>query len=256
MVAIDFEQGFQDAWTRIATFIPKFVGFLVILLIGYVVAKLLSRLVEQLLERVGFDRWVERGSLKSALERSRLDASDILGVVTFWSVFLIGLQLAFGVFGPNPVSDLLHGLIVYLPNVFVAVVILVIAAALAKVVTDLLSAMLGAATGGAWIARAAGFAVLLVGIFAALDQLKIAPAIVNGLYYAILAIIVGSAIVAVGGGGIQTMRGYRERTSQSLESKTREIKTVTVPEAETRPMARMGGEGEDAIPPRPGPRTS
>jgi hypothetical protein len=183
------------------------VWFLVVLLIGYVVAKLLSRLVEQLLERVGFDRWVERGSLKSALERSRLDASDILGVITFWSVFLIALQLAFGVFGPNPVSDLLHGLIVYLPNVFVAVVILVIAAALAKVVTDLLGATLGAATGGAWIARAAGFAVLLVGIFAALDQLKIAPAIVNGLYYAILAIIVGSAIVAVGGGGIQTMRG-------------------------------------------------
>ena len=255
MVAIDFEQGFEDAWTRIATFIPKFVGFLVILLIGYVVANLLSRLVEQLLERVGFDRWVERGSLKSALERSRLDASDILGVVTFWSVFLIALQLAFGVFGPNPVSDLLHGLIVYLPNVFVAVVILVIAAALAKVVTDLLSATLGAATGGAWIARAAGFAVLLIGIFAALDQLQIAPAIVNGLYYAILAIIVGSAIVAVGGGGIQTMRGYWERTSQSLESKTREIKTVTVPDAETRPMARMGGEGEDAIPPAPGPRT-
>lgn len=256
MIAIDFEQGFEDAWTRIATFIPKFVGFLVILLIGYVVAKLLSRLVEQLLERVGFDRWVERGSLKSALERSRLDASDILGVITFWSVFLIALQLAFGVFGPNPVSDLLHGLIVYLPNVFVAVVILVIAAALAKVVTDLLSATLGAATGGAWIARAAGFAVLLIGIFAALDQLQIAPAIVNGLYYAILAIIVGSAIVAVGGGGIQTMRRYWERTSQSLESKTREIKTVTVPDAETRPMAHIGGEGEDAIPPAPGPRTS
>ena len=230
-------------------------GFLVILLIGYVVAKLLSRLVDQLLERVGFDRWVERGSLKSALERSRLDASDILGVVTFWSVFLIALQLAFGVFGPNPVSDLLHGLIVYLPNVFVAVVILVIAAALAKVVTDLLGATWGAATGGAWIARAAGFAVLLVGIFAPLDQLKIAPAIVNGLYYAILAIIVGSAIVAVGGGGIQTM-GYWERTSQSLESKTREIKTVTVPGAETRPMARMGRDGEDAMPPAPGPTTS
>jgi len=45
------------------------------------------------------------------------------------------------------------------------------------------------------------------------------------------------------------MRGYRERTSQSLESKTREIKTVTVPGAETRPMARMGRDGEDAMPP-------
>jgi len=59
------------------------------------------------------------------------------------AVFLISLQLAFGVFGPNPVSDLIQGIIAYLPNLFAAVVILVIVAALAKVVTDLLAAALG-----------------------------------------------------------------------------------------------------------------
>ena len=58
--------------------------------------------MDRLLERIGFDRWVERGALKTALERSRFDASDILSVVAFWAVFLISLQLAFGVFGPNP----------------------------------------------------------------------------------------------------------------------------------------------------------
>ena len=35
-------------------------------------------------------------------------------MIVFWLVFLIALQLAFGIWGPNPVSDLLEGLIAYL----------------------------------------------------------------------------------------------------------------------------------------------
>ena len=247
--SIDFHQGVQDAWTRIATFVPKLVGFLLILIIGWFIAKALSKLVDKLLERVGFDRWVERGVLKTSLERSHVDASDVMGVIVFWTVFLLVLQLAFGVFGPNPISDLLRGLIAYLPNVFVAALIVVIAAALAKVVTDLLTAVLGAVSGGDWIARGAGLAVLILGIFAALNQLKIAPAIVNGLYYAILAIIVGSAIVAIGGGGIETMKSYWQRTSRSLETKGREIKEHADPAAA--PGAARASIDPDAPPPPP-----
>ena len=62
------------------------------------------------LERVGFDRMVERGRLRQAV---------------FWAVMLFVLQLAFGVFGSNPISELLRGLIAYLPNVFVAILIVV-----------------------------------------------------------------------------------------------------------------------------------
>lgn len=222
--AIDFQRGLEDAWTRVATFVPKLLGFLVILLIGYLVAKALAKIVDALLERVGFDGLVERGTLKAAFERSKFDPSGVVAVIVYWAVFLIALQLAFGVFGPNPVSDLIKGIIAYLPNVIVAVIILVIVAALAKVVTEMLIAMLGSVQAGAWIARGAGFAILMLGIFAALDQLKIAPAIVNGLFYAILAVIVGSAIVAVGGGGIRTMQQYWERTSSKLESTASEIK--------------------------------
>lgn len=231
MLAVDIEQGLNDAWTNIATFVPKLIGFLVILLIGYVIAKALSKLADAVLERVGFDGWVERGSLRAAFQRSRFDPSDIIGVIVFWAVFLIALQLAFGVFGPNPVSDLLTGIIAYLPNLLVAVIILVIAAVLAKVVTDVLAAALGAVEGGRWIAAGAGIAILVLGIFAALNQLQIAPEIVNGLFYAILAIVVGSAIVAIGGGGIQTMRRYWERASSNLEDTARQVRRSADPDA-------------------------
>ena len=201
------------------------------MIVGYFIAKLLAKVVDGLLERVGFDRWVERGALKEALARSKFDASDIMSTIVFWAGMLLVLQLAFGVFGPNPVSDLIHDMIAFLPNVFVAVLILVIAAALAKVVTDLLSATLGAVSGGRWIARAAGIAILVVGVFAALNQVNIAPEIVNGLFYAMLAIIVGSAIVAVGGGGIRTMQRYWERASTSVEGKAQEIRSNADPQA-------------------------
>ena len=259
---IDFSQGLQNAWDHIITFVPKFIGFLLILVIGYFIAKALSKLANSLLERVGFDGWVERGSLKAAFDRSHFDASDAVGVVVFWAVFLLALQLAFGVFGPNPISDLIEGIVAFLPNIFVAVVILVIASALAKVVTDLLTATLGAVAGGQWIARIAGFAILVIGVFAALNQLQVAPEIVNGLYYAILVIIAGSAIVAIGGGGIQTMRAYWERASTRLEGTARDIKqtvnenpataeTVVMPESATAEPANTGSTRGGDIPPPP-----
>src|SRR4029450_5093070 len=94
----------------------------------------------------------------------------------------------------------------------------------AKVVTDLLVATLGSVSGGEWIARGAGLAILGLGVFIALNQLQMAPAVGEGLFYAILAIIVGSAIVAVGGGGIRTMQRYWERAAMNLETKGSEIK--------------------------------
>jgi Conserved TM helix len=255
MLAIEWEQGLNDAWARIATFVPKLLGFFAILIIGYFLAKALARAADAILERVGFDGWVERGSLRAAMERSKFDPSDIVAVIVFWAIFLIALQLAFGIFGDNPVSDLITGIIAYLPNLLVAVIILVIAAAVAKVVTDILSATLGSVQGGTWIARGAGMAILIVGIFAALNQLQIAPEIVNGLFYAILVAIVGSTIVAVGGGGIRTMQRYWERTSASLERTGSDVRRSADPEAgrraaqETMEAATPGGEATATAPP-------
>src|SRR5438067_9913322 len=118
MVAIDFQAGAENAWSHVATFVPKFLGFLAILIIGYFLAKVLARVVDGILERVGFDGLVERGAIKETFAKSQMDPSDILAIVTFWAVFLIALQLAFGVFGPNPVSTLIQGIIAFLPNVF------------------------------------------------------------------------------------------------------------------------------------------
>jgi hypothetical protein len=223
-LAVDFQGGVSSAWSNVITFVPKLAAALVIILVGYLLAKVIASALNKVLERVGFDRAVERGGIKQALARSSYDPSDIIAKLAFWLIFLVTLQIAFGVFGPNPISDLLQGLIAYLPNVLVAIVIIVVAAAIARAVTDLLSNLLSAMQGGQLIARGAGIAVLVFGAFAALDQLQIAPRIVTGLWYAILAAVVGSVIVAVGGGGIRTMQRYWDQTASRAEQRGPELR--------------------------------
>jgi hypothetical protein len=212
LLAIEWSRGVEDAWTNVATFVPKLVGFLLILVIGYIVAKIIARIAGEVLERVGFDRAVERGGIKKALESSKYDASDLVGKVIFYALMLIVLQMAFGVFGPNPISDLLEGVIAYLPKVIAAIIIIVVAAAIAAAVKEIIQAALGGLSYGKALAVGASVAILAVGFFAALDQLQIAPRIVTGLFYALLATVAGSAIIAIGGGGIAPMRKRWEAT--------------------------------------------
>lgn len=224
LLAVEFSRGIEDAWSSIARFVPQFIGFLLILGIGYFVAKAISRILDKVLERVGFDRAVERGGVKRALERSKYDASDLLSKIVFYAIMLFVLQLAFGLFGANPISDLLRSVIAYLPRVFVAIIIIVVATAIAAAVKEIVQTALGGLSYGRALANAASIAIVVIGFFAALNQLQIAPAIVNGLYYALLAIIVGSAVIAIGGGGIGPMRQQWERALNRVQQEAPQMR--------------------------------
>jgi hypothetical protein len=227
LAAIDFEGGLEKAWDAIITFLPKFLAFLLILGVGYFVAKAIETLLDRILERLGFDRLVERGGIKRALASSKLDASSILARIVFYLAFLFVLQLAFSVFGPNPITDLLEGIIAFLPNLFVAVVIVVITAAAATAAKTVLESLLGGLSYGRGLSWVAAALIWVVGVAAALNQIEIAPAIVNGLFYAILALIVGVGIVAVGGGGIQPMREWWERFLTKVDQEAPRMRQQT-----------------------------
>lgn len=239
LAQVDFGDAFGNAWTRVAELTPQIVLFLVILIVGWFVAKLIAKLVDTILDKVGFDRWVERGGVRRALGHTTYDASDLLAKIVFYALFLIVLQMAFGVFGDNAVSDLIEGIVAYLPNIFVAILIMVVAAYLAAALREIVGGAIGGTQYGRLLATGAYVAVLVIGIFAALDQLRIAPTITTGLFYALLAVVAGSAIVAIGGGGIVPMRGRVERWLSRAET---EVSGVSRPTTERRaaPAAEAG----------------
>jgi hypothetical protein len=109
--------------------VAKFAVFLLILIVGYLIAKAIAKILSKVLTRVGFDRLVERGGVKRALDRSSYDASGILAKVVYYAIMLFVLSTAFGVFGSNPISDYLRAVIGYLPLAFVAIVVIAAIAA-------------------------------------------------------------------------------------------------------------------------------
>jgi len=189
---------FASALSAVFSFIPHLVGFLVILLVGWLVGIGVGKAVTVLLRKVGFDRLSDRVGFTRLEQRMgmRMDAAQILGRIAFWFVFLIFLVPATDALGLLTVSNTLNAIVDYLPNVFVAIVILALGSLVAVIVSDLIRGATRASNYGsptlfASIARwgIIGFAVLI-----ALEQLDIAPALLNVLFTA----IVGSLALAVG----------------------------------------------------------
>lgn len=256
-----FQSGLAQGWAVLMTFVPKLLLFTAILVIGYFAGKFICKILDRVLDRVGFNRLVERGGVKRTLDRSGWDASQILSKTVLFFVMLFVLQLAFGVFGPNPVSNILTSIIAYLPNVFAAVIIVTLAAAIAAGAKQIIQVALGGLSYGRWIAGAASIAILFIGITAALNHLGVAPAIVNGLFYAVLAIIVGSTIVAVGGGGIAPMRAQWERALGRMQQEAPRIREemARAPqrvEGETEAWKQKAQELKQEAQPGPGARRS
>ena len=220
----EFTSALAVGLATLVDFVPKLVLFLVILIVGLIVAKLISKALAKLLEKVGFDRVVERGGVKKALASSSLDASDIIAKILYYTLVLFVLQFAFGVFGPNPVSDLLAGIIAFLPKIIVAIIIVVVAAAVAAGVKSLIQGTLGGLSYGKVLANIASIFILFLGVTAALNQIEVATTVTTPILIAVLAIIAGVIIVGAGGGLIKPMQARWESYLVKAEEEAPKMK--------------------------------
>src|SRR6516165_6864338 len=249
IASVNFSTGLSNAFSEVATFIPKFIIFLIILVVGYFIARALEKIVSRVLIRVGFDRLAERGGIKTVLAHSKYDAAGILAKIVFYAIMLFVLDVASGVFGSNPISGFLHGIIAYLPLVFIAVVIIVVTAAIAAAVRNLIENSLSGMPYANVLGNLAWGFILALGIIAALNQLHIAQNVLNAVLYAALAALAGIAIVAVGGGGIKTM-------SQRWEAVAARYDTERLRIAAARNAPRITDQASQAVPADPGRRQS
>jgi hypothetical protein len=236
------KQAITSFWTTLAEFAPKLIAFLVILVVGFIIAKLIAKGIDKLLEKTGFDRAVERGGIKKALAESNFDASDIVAKLVYYALALFVLQMAFGVFGPNPISDLISQVITFLPSLVVAIVIVVVAAAIAAAVKTLIEGTLGGLSYGKVLANIASVFILFLGVIAALNQVGVATTVTTPVLIAILASVSGVIIVGVGGGLIKPMQARWEGYLTKAEDEAPRMKE----QARNAPSAREQAEQKRA----------
>ena len=121
--------GFWDAFvTKIAVFLPNLFFSIAILLLGWVICNVIKRVVVRILKLCQFDALAERAGIKQILERGgiRQAPSDIIGLLTFWFLFLIAIVTTLETLNLSGATDTLHTIYLYIPKIVAALVTLIL----------------------------------------------------------------------------------------------------------------------------------
>jgi hypothetical protein len=201
--AVEIGDSLQRGLDELVAFLPRLVGFLIILLIGWLIARVIKALLVKALQGVGIDRALTSGSAGPYVARVMPDArpSEIIGTIVFWFLFLGAFAIAVSQLGIDALDNFVQAIVAYLPNVVVAILIFVLAGAIAAAVSSLVSRTLGGTATGKVAATAAPVLIMGIATFMILDQLNIAPAIVEITYIALVGSVALGMAIAFGLGG-------------------------------------------------------
>jgi hypothetical protein len=200
--------------------IPRIIGFAVVLIVGWIISSLLARGVQALLHAVKFNELARRSGFADFVHKMGVkdDSSGVIAGIVKWFVRLITLVVAFDTLGLPAVSNVLQQLLLWLPNLVVALVVLVIGGLAAKALSQLVR---GASAEAGFnnpdmLSTVTHVAVWGFTIVVAINQLGIATTLINTL----LVGLVGAFALAF---GLAFGLGGRDRAAQMLDRAGRNI---------------------------------
>ena len=201
--AVNVGDSVQTGLDSFFGFLPKLLGFLVVLVIGWIIAKVVKGVVTKLLEKVGIDRALHSGSTGQYVNRVAPDLrpSSLIGSLAFWFLFLGALAIAVSQLGIAALDNFVAAIGAYIPNIIAAVLIFVIAGAIAAAVGGLVARTMGDTPTGKVVGSVVPVLVMAIATFMILNQLQIAPEIVTITYAALIGGVFLAMALAFGLGG-------------------------------------------------------
>jgi len=200
--------------------IPRVIGFLLVLIIGWIIASLLARGVQALLHAIKFNDLARRSGFADFVHKMGVkdDSAGVIAGIVKWFVRLIVLVVAFDTLGLPAVSNVLQQLLLWLPNLIVALVVLVIGGLAARALSQLVRGATAEAgfSNPDTLATVTSVAVWGFSIVVAINQLGIATTLINTL----LVGLVGALALAF---GLAFGLGGRDRAAQVLETVGRNV---------------------------------
>ena len=205
---------FAAALAMLFAGIPKILAFLIVLAIGWIIASAIAGVVARLLRAIHFNEAAARAGLAGFVARMglRMDASEFFANIVKWFVRLVVLVVAFDALGLPAVSQILQSFLLWIPNLIVALAVLVIGGLAANALSKLVR---GTASGAQLgnpdlLATITQIVVWAFAVLVAINQIGVATTLVNELFVA----IVGAFALAL---GLAFGLGGRETAARMLE---------------------------------------
>lgn len=209
-----FLESSQQFLNEIASFLPRVIGAIIILVIGWIIAKLIKKAIVKLLYLVKLNYLTEKAGIDNFLKEggSKATSIDILGTLIYWMIMLIVLIATLNSLNLEVASTLFNELMMYLPNIIVAVILLIIGIYFARMLSQVVKTSLKGMKEktATLISQITYVAIIVVTIFITLGQLNIASNIVTSAFIIIFGAICLALALAFGLGG-------REKASEIID---------------------------------------
>lgn len=181
-----FVASLTSFWTELASFIPQLLGAIVALILGWMLAKVARSGVMRVLAMLKFDKATEKSGLEAFMQHADLNisVSAVIGNLVYWLLILVMIVAVANSLGLSMVADLFNKVVLYIPNIIVAILVLVFGTILARFINRLVFAWLNNMEfeGALTVSTFSEYALLVFVFFMALEQLQIANELLTAAF--------------------------------------------------------------------------
>lgn len=214
-------QSFQNLSYGLIAFIPSLLAALVIFVVGWLVGAGIGRLVAQVVGSLRIDQALRAAGVERVVERAgfTLNAGEFLGFLVKWFFIIVFLVAALDILGMTQVTAFLTGIVLsYLPQVIIAVLVLLFAAVIAEASQRVVTGAARAAhiRQANLLGAVARYAIWIFAILVALDRLGVSP-LIQTLFTGIVVALALAFGLAFGLGGQQAAARYIERVQNEIK---------------------------------------
>ena len=214
-------QSFQNLFYGLVVFIPNLVVAVVIFIVGWLVGVGLGRVVTQIINSLRVDQALKSTGIEQLLSRAgfELSSGKFIGFLVEWFFIIVFLVAALDVLQLTTVNFFMRDVVLgYLPQVIVAVFILLVAAVIAEAAERVVTGSAKAASlhAAGFLGKVARYAIWVFALLAALAQLNVATAFVQTLFTGVVIAVSLAVGLSFGLGGQSSAARYLDRLQSEI----------------------------------------
>ena len=211
---------------KVLIFLPNLLAMITILIAGFFIAWIVRILLLRFLKALQFDRVIERWGLTHVLSPggTSYPPGNLLGQFLYGVIVLITLILGINALEVAATQNLITRFFNYLPQLFAAIIILVIGYLIAVFLGQacLIAAVNAQMESARLLSRAVRWFVIILSLVMALSQLGIAETVIIAAFSIVFGGIVLALAIAFGWGGRELAKDFLERLYKRKDEKDKE----------------------------------
>jgi hypothetical protein len=216
-------ESLNNVWFQVLSVLPLIIGALIIFIIGLIIAVILDLAVTKIFRAIKLDNLLIKSGVGEYFARGglRVDSGKFFGKIVYWFVIIAFGLAASDILGFYAFSDFLKTALNYIPNIVIAVLILLVTILVANFLKTLIKSSVASAKieGAGFLSSLAWWITVIFGLLAALDKLHVTGSIINIIISGLIAMIAIAGGIAFGLGGKDYAVNLLSKIKDQLESR-------------------------------------